>query len=144
MMFAQPLTNLAHRMGWQIMQRDALIRARSSCERTARRAGRQCELILGRQAGSQESQSRLPLTCSQAPNPFLELSGEKEHLPLCSAGLALGAVCPSQGCWLLFYINSNDDHNLSLGGMAWEGSASYQSCCFCWTKLRCAVDAALT
>lgn len=26
MMFAQPLTNLAHRMGWQIMQRDALIR----------------------------------------------------------------------------------------------------------------------
>lgn len=75
--------------------------------------------------GSQESQSQL--TCSQATNPSLELSGEKEHLPLCSAELALGAVCPSQGCWLLFSINSNDDDNLSIGGKAWWGSASYQS-----------------
>lgn len=94
------------------------------------------------QAGSQESQSQL--TCSQAPNPSLELSGEKEHLPLYSAGLALGAACPSQGCWLLFSINSNDDENLSIGGKAWWGSASHQSCCFCWTQLRCAVEAALT
>lgn len=80
MMFAQPLTNLAHRMGWQMMQRDALIQACSSCERTARRAETMRANI---RTPGRESGIPIPLTCSQAPNPSLELSGEKEHLPFC-------------------------------------------------------------